>query len=209
MITTWAGLLDRLMLLIDGEGGAATPVATLSAAISMGEERIYREVKSRFNELAFSSVTVSGNLAALPADFQSPSIVHFGGKPLEPVSEEWLMEYLDGNPSGDCRYFAISGSSLKFGPSVANATIVQGRYFASLDALSAATLATNALFAQSQDLFIYAALAESAPFFSQDARIPLWEAKYKAIRDALNARTHMAAYSAGRMKRRPSTSILR
>lgn len=208
-ITTYSALLSRLFLLIDGEGVTVTPISTLAAAISMGEQRIYREVRSRFNEVAFSSVTVSNNLAALPSDFESPSTVHFGGKPLDPVSEDWLREYLQSNPTGECRYFAVAGPNLMFGPTVANDTAVQGRYFASLDPLDATTLPTNALFARAEDLFVYAALAESAPFFEQDARIPLWEAKYRSIRDALNNHSHTAAYSVGRMKRRPSTPILR
>ncbi|MCU9931113.1 hypothetical protein OFL77_27665, partial [Escherichia coli] len=71
-----------------------------------------------------------------------------------------------------------------FGPAVADGTAVQGRYFYRLPELSAATLPTNALFAAAEDLFTYAALCESAPFFEQDARIPLWNAKYESIRDS-------------------------
>ena len=63
-------------------------------------------------------------------------------------------------PTGDARYFAKAGNTLIFSPSVANATALQGRYYHSLPALSATTLAANALFAENEDLFVYAALTE-------------------------------------------------
>ena len=211
MITTWSQFLNRLLVLIDGDdpGSSSVPVNTLEAIISMGERRLYRELRSRFNEKSFSAVTTTSNAATIPSDFEASSVVHFGKKPIGPVSEEFLREYLNSNPTGDVRYFAAAGPSFMFGPAVADGTAVQGRYFYRLPALSAATLPTNALFAVAEDLFTYAALCESAPFFEQDARIPLWNAKYESIRDSLNRGTHSAAYSAGRMRVRPSTPILR
>lgn len=211
MITTWSQFLNRLSSLIAGDdtGSTSVAVSTLEAVISMGEERLYRELRSRFNEKSFSALTVTSNAATIPADFEASSIVHFGKKPLDPVSEEFLREYLNGNPTGDARYFAAAGPSFLFGPAVADGTAVQGRYFYRLPALTAATLPTNALFAVANDLFIYAALCESAPFFEQDVRIPIWNAKYESIRDSLNRGTHRAAYSAGRIRVRPSTPVLR
>lgn len=211
MITTWSGLLERLLVLIDGDDASSSsiPVATLEAIISLGELRLYREVRTRYNEKAFSGVTVASNLATIPTDFEAASLVHFGQEPLEPVSEEFLQSYLQGNPSGDAKYFAEAGNSFTFGPAASDGTALQGRYFYRLPALSASTLPSNALFSAAEDLFIYAALMESGPFFEQDARIPLWTSKYTAIRDALNRASHQAAYSAGRMKRRPSISIMR
>lgn len=211
MITTWSGYLTSLQVLLQGENArnSHVPVSTLTEMTALGEARIYREVRTRYNEKAFSSVTVTSNLATIPTDFEAPSIVHFGRKALEPVSEEFMLEYLDSNPTGDAKYFCQAGASFKFGPSVANATAVQGRYFYRMDSLDATTLPTNALFAASNDLFLYAALVESAPFFEQDARIPLWDAKYQSIRDQLNRQSRNAAYAAGRMKVRPSTSIIR
>lgn len=212
MITTWSEYLTRLIQLIDGDDSGMSsniPVNTLEAITSLGEARIYREVRTRYNEKSFSSVTVTSNAATIPTDFEAPSILHFGAKALEPVSEEFLLEYLDGSPTGDTRFFCQAGPSFKFGPSVANATALQGRYFYRMDALDATTLPTNALFAASNDLYIYAALTESAPFFEQDARIPIWDAKYRSIRDQLNNQSRNAAYSVGRMKVRPSTPVIR
>lgn len=210
MISTYSGLLTELVRLIDGEDVSASevPSSTLAQIIHLGELRIYREARTRYNEKAWA-ITVTSNLATLPTDFQASSIIHFGGKALEPVSEEWMLEYLDDSPTGDCKYFAKSGTSLKFGPAATDGQTVQGRYFYKLSDLDETTLPTNALFAVAEDLYLYAALTESAPFFGQDERIPIWSAKYAEILARLNLNDSRAAFSAGRMRRKPSTRLMR
>lgn len=212
-ITSYAGLLTELTRLIDGEDASISNISTgtLSQIVNMGERRIYREVRSRHNEKAFSGVTVTSNAATIPADFEACSVVHFGSIPLIPVSEEFLRAYLDGNPAGDCRYFAEAGSSLMFGPSVADGTSVQGRYFYRIADLTEANFSSNALMSKEPDLFVYAALAESGPYFGEEhmRRIPFWEAKYASIRDRINQAKVNTAYSAGRISRRPSVPVMR
>ena len=209
-IASYSDLLVSLHRLMYGDDVSAsqTPVATLQAVINLGERRIYREIRTRYNEKAWTG-TVSGNLYALPSDFIAPSVVHFGKKPLKPVSEEALIEHLDGSPSGDARYFCQAGANLRFSPAVADGTTLQGRYFYAWPDLTSANLASNTLFAAADDLFLYAALSKSAPYFGQDARIPLWESEYTRIRDELNTLHERAAYSAGRIKRRPAASVMR
>ena len=207
-ITSFSGLLTQVTRLIDGDDVSVSSiaVATLEQVIAQAEKRIYREVRSRHNEKAFSAVTVSGNLATLPADFEACSTVHFGGKALTPMPEDWIRGYIDNGATGDCLYFAEAGPALYFGPAVANSTAVQGRYFCRLPDLNSTTLPTNALIAAEPDLFIYAILVEAAPFFSKDAGY--WEAKYSSIRDRINSDKTRAAYSAGRIRVRPSTSLM-
>ena len=210
MITSYSGLLMELMRLIDGDDVSASsiPASTLSTIIGLGERRIYRKLLSQYNEKAWG-LSVSGNAVTLPADFQGSSIVHFGKKPLEPVSEEYLLEHNAASPAGTPLLFAQAGNTLIFAPMVAEGTTLQGRYYCALPALDAATLPLNALFMANQDLFLYAALCESAPFFAQDARIPLWDAKYTDILAEINNSHQRAAYSAGRIKIRPSTRLMR
>lgn len=207
-ITTYAGLLTELLRLIDGEDitGSEIPTATLAQIVHYGELRIYREARTRYNQKAFSSVTVTGNLAPLPSDFIAPAVVHFGRKPLIPKSEEEVLEYLDQNPGSTTeRYFCQAGSNFQFAPGVADGTAVQGRYYYKMADLDETTLPTNALFAQCEDLYIYAALSKSAPFFMQEKRIPLWEGEYTRILSEMNLLSARAAYSAGRMMRSPGT----
>lgn len=208
MIASYADLLTQVTRLIDGDDVSVSSIAiaTLDQVIAQAERRVYREVRSRHNEKAFSGVTVTSNLAPLPADFEACSTVHFGGKALIPMPEDWVREYLDNGATGECLYFAEAGPSLYFGPAVANGTAVQGRYFCRLPDLSAATLPTNALMAAEPDLFVYAILVEAAPFFSREPMY--WDAKYSSIRDRINSDKNRAAYSAGRIRVRPSTSLM-
>lgn len=129
-IASYSDLLVQVTRLMDGEDVTATELTlgTLNQIVGQAERRIYREVRSRHNEKAFSSLTVTSNLATLPTDFEASSVVHFGKAPLLPVPEEWLREYLNNGATGDCKYFAEAGASFMFGPSVADATTVQGRY---------------------------------------------------------------------------------
>jgi len=209
-IATYPQLLIELTRLIDGDDVSATTIAveTLRQIINLGERRLYREVRSAQNEKAWG-LTVTGNAVTLPVDFQAASIAHFGRLPLEPVAEEVILDRGRFSQGGDCLYYAKAGNTLVFSPSVADGTALQGRYYCSLPSLDATTLPGNLLFAQAEDLFIYAALTESAPFFEQDNRIQLWNAKYLDILKQVNENHHRGAYSAGRIKIRPSTRLMR
>lgn len=209
-IATYPQLLVELTRLIDGDDVSASTIAveTLRHIIALGERRLYREARTAQNEKAWG-LTVTANAVTLPADFQAASIAHFGKLPLEPVAEEFILDRNRFNQGGDCLYYAKAGNTLVFAPAVANGTALQGRYYASLPALDTATLPGNALFSQAEDLFIYAALTESAPFFEQDNRIQLWNAKYLDILEQVNTNHMRGAYSAGRMRVRPSTRLMR
>lgn len=209
-ITTFPELLVHLgrMVTFEAENPGDASVGVLQTVISLAERRIYRDVRSGYNEAAFSG-NVTGNVFTLPADFRSASLLHFGGKPLEPVSIEFLQQYNDDHASGDCRYFAQLARTFKFGPAVADGTALQGTYFKALDALSDASLPSNTLFAAAEDLYLFAAMVEAAPLYGFQDQIDLWNAKYLGVKDSINQERMRASYSAGRMKRRPSTQIIR
>ena len=210
-IASYPQLLTDITRLIDGEDVSITQVApaTMAQIVNLAERRVYRDVRSRWNEKAFSGVTVTSNLATLPADFESVSVIHFGKKALEPTSEEWLREYLQNGASGECRWFAPAGGSLMFGPTVADSTAVQGRYFYRWPDLTQDNFSSNLLIANEPDVFLFACLVEAVPFFSMAPGQPeTWAAKYAATVEAINqARTRVAA-NAGRIRRQPSTKLM-
>jgi hypothetical protein len=209
VITSYTDYLVQIQRLIDGDDVSASEIshATLDQVAKLAQRRIYREARSRYNELAFSALTTTGNLAAVPADFEALSVMYVDGAPLEFVSEEWLREYLEAEHSGPCRYVARSGGSFIFAPALADGTTVQGRYFARLPDLTNANFSANAFIAREPDLFIYAGLLEAVPFFpvaSQQAQ--LFAAKYEAVKNAVNVDTERTAI-AGRIRRRPSARM--
>lgn len=211
MSWNYPGLLNELNRLITGDDALASeiPRSTLEAVLLLGQRKLYRDVRSRHNEKAFPSVTVTGNLAPIPADWEATSTVHFGKDALLPRSEDWVRSYLQGNPTGDCIYFAEAGSSYYFAPAVTDGTALQGRYFHRNDDLTAANIASNALYQAEPDLFLYAALSESGEFFPVGQRLQVWEAKYRSIVDRINNAKDRAAYSGGRIQRTPSARVMR
>ena len=201
----------QITRLLDGEDVSVSDVttATLLQVINLAERRIYRDVRSRFNEKAFSAVTTTDSLAAIPSDFEAASILHFGGKALEPVPEAWMLEYSESVPTGDCLYFCEAGTSFQFAPAVADGTTLEGRYFYRLPDLTTSTFAANTFIAREPDLFIYAALVEAVPFFPRSAaHAQTWTERYTAIKDRLNRDRTRASSEAGRIRRHPSTRLM-
>lgn len=201
----------QITRLLDGEDVSVSNVTTdtLLQIINLAERRIYRDVRSRFNEKAFSAVTTTDSLAAIPSDFEAASVLHFGKKALEPVSEGWMMEYNECEPTGDCLYFCEAGTSFMFAPAVADGTALEGRYFYRLPDLDGTTFAANTFIAREPDLFIYAALVEAVPFFPRSAaHAAAWMERYTAIKDRLNSDRKRASSEGGRIRRRPSTRLM-
>ena len=208
MSTTYAGFLTDLNRLIDGEDVSVSelPTASLQAIVSLGERRVYRDIKSRYNEKAYAISTLN-NLAVIPPDFEQNSVLHFGMGPLSPISEEQALQYLWDGKIFNVQYFAEAGANFIFAPAIGDGVPLQGRYFCRLPDLSVATLPTNALYLAEPDVFLYACLSESAPIFGQDKRIGLWEAKYTQILDRINEAKMRAAFASGRMQMRPSALL--
>ena len=217
---TWAEFLLMLMRLIDGDENTPTdlPIGTLTHIIRLGEQRIYNNARGRGNEKSFASaivagvtapLVVTGNLAPIPDDFEAVRVIHFGRLPLMPLAEEALMERNYPARAGDCTHFAQAGRNFTFSAPVANATAVQGRYFCRLPPLTEASIAGNALFADSFELFVYAALVEGAPIFNKAKDLTLWTAKYAQALAQVNTAHAMAAYSGGRIRRSTSTRVIR
>ncbi len=205
-ITTWSGFLDQLTRLLDGDetSGTSITLATLQQVISMGERRVYREVRCRWNEKAFASVVVTNNRGPLPDDFESPSILHFGGAPLVPVTEEFILTQ---PPMSVTQYFAIAGAAFTFAGEVIDNALVEGRYFYRHPDLNETTLPLNDMFLNEPNLFVFACLSAAAPFYGQNAQMPIWEAQYTSLRDSVNTAHKRAAYSVGRLQMRPSAGI--
>jgi len=169
----YAAFRVAVQWLIEGDELTDTfSVNTLDLIIGMGEARVYRELRASSLEAALS-VVVSGNVAALPSDLLELKEVYFDAtRPLEIVPLDRLRK-LQNSSAGQVIYAAQDGDTLTFWPP-ATGTLL-GKYYKKPAALSTALSTT---FTRYPEVFIYAALVESAPFLGQDSRMQLWEAKY-------------------------------
>lgn len=85
------------------------------------------------------------------------------------MAEEGELRLLkDQAGSGASRKYAKQGLNLLFFPPMPDATVISGRYYQKQPDI---VTALNNAFNRYPDVWLYAALAESAPFLGDDSRI--------------------------------------
>ena len=186
-----------VLKMIDGDNvnSQALQQSTLDLLIAMGEQAVYFGSAGgrgepvpplRVAEMeAPLSITVTNNLAPLPADCLALKRVQLSGEyPMDYVAEEGTLRLLKVGGAGSARKYTQQGTSLLFFPSLSDGTTVTGRYYQ--QSADIATGALNAAFNRYPDVWLYAALAESAPFLGEDGRLPMWKTLYAGrVRAAL------------------------
>jgi hypothetical protein len=99
---------------------------------------------------------------------------------LQRKTVNWIYDQYPVRASqGKPQFFAREGSNFIFGPYADTTYTLTLLYYARLPALSSAV---STLFTNYPGLYLFAALAETAPFLKDDKRVPLWEAKYQALK---------------------------
>lgn len=190
-----------VLRMIDGDNvGTSFSIDTLDLLISLGESLLYVG-DERHDGLRASTMqqpltgVVASNAVALPARCLALEIVWFDpDKPLEAVTENELRDKAQWNHGGDVRQYAQSGETLIFGPDAANGAVLGGRFYERPADIKTGGL--NSTFNRYPELFMFAALAESAPFLGEDKRLPMWKALY-AGKLAGAARTERSRVLAG------------
>ena len=177
-----------VLKMIDGDNVSTTfSLETLDLLIALGETRVYQGVPGHSGLRASTmqqplSGTVASNAVALPAACLGLEIVWFDStKPLAAMSESDLRE--KDRRGGDVREYAQAGESLIFSPAAGDGQTLGGRFYQRPADLKAGLHST---FNRYPELFLFAALAESAPFLGEDSRIPMWEANFIRWLDGAN-----------------------
>lgn len=159
--------------------------------ISLAEARIRRKLR-RFSTT--ETVTVSaGSTLTLPAtcgelrsirlDTGSPSLdypIRIGTKEQADELRAWHND-TSGRPQ---RAFVVE-NVVTFAPTPDTAYSVEIVYFDKLVALSDAA-PTNSVLTDAPDLYLYGALCEAAPYLRDDARVPMWNDRFRMALDELN-----------------------
>ena len=150
--------------------------------ITVGETRIFREVRVRDMEVSLST-SIGAGVIAVPSAYLAMKFLYLNTAPqvaLERRSAEWLYaNYPQNATSGIPQYFARDAGNFIFGPYPDSSYTVQGVYYQRLTSISGAGL--NTVFTTNPDLYLFACLAESELVIGRDPRVPIWEAKYQRI----------------------------
>lgn len=194
--------------LIEGDELSSTfSTDVLDTIISMAEGRVYHGDSMTAGLRASSmvaalSATVADNAAALPDDLLELKEVWFSGeRPLELIAPDKLrMLEADGQSAGAARYCAQDGDTLRFWPEASGD--VAGRYYARPEPLATVTWAEATTFARYPEVFVYASLYEAAMFLGMDAKMPLWEARYRQLAEGANHSERMRAYAGSPLRMR-------
>lgn len=208
--TNYTDFRTAVIRMIDGDdvGSGSLSTQTVDLLISLGDQAVYNGMSGPAGEMLPGlrcgdmetdlSLTIAGNTATLPTDCLELKRVQVAGEyPMDYVAEEGMLRLQKVGGSGSARQYAQQGRELTFFPELADGATVGGRYYRKFADVSLGAL--NAAFNRYPDLWLYAALSESAPFIGEDARLSLWKAQYKGRLGAALAVERNRAHSGSRM----------
>lgn len=160
--------------------------ANIPDFVTLAEARHARDLRLKSMMATATLTTTAGvSTVALPAgwlEFVSLSIPALATV-LDPVSTSEQASYpaaQTGQPTG----YTVRASNLVLSPTPDAVYSLSAVYYQAPTPLSDAA-PTNAILLSHPGLYLWAALAEAAPFLASDARAATWEAKYAAELDAV------------------------
>jgi hypothetical protein len=155
--------------------------------ITLGEMRIYRDLRIRAMEASLSSA-ISAGVLAVPSGYVAMKHAYVDASPvqwLQRKTAEWIYQnYPTRSSDASPKYFAREAENFIFGPYPDSGYTIKGVYYKQLDALSDSNT-TNWFTTNAPDLLLWAALCEAEPFMKNDARIAVWESKYDTTKNRI------------------------
>lgn len=165
--------------------------------ITLGEARIYKELRIRAMEASLSDTIASG-VIALPSDYVELKYAYVDGSPIQHLQRRqagWIMEkYPTRSSDGLPKFIAQDAGNFIFGPYPDSTYTIKGTYYKRLTALSDANT-TNWFMTNAPGILLFAALSEADVFLKNDARVELWQAKYLQEKNAVIAEEEREKYS--------------
>ncbi len=139
-------------------------------------------------DTAYSQV-VTNNVMPLPAGFLefrgAPYLSTFKSATFAPYEEVQNLIQIGARQAAHPVRYTFASDTVIFYP-VQNGITVSGQYYQQFPPIGNPGGSLNGLFTRHWDLFLYAALAHSAPFLGELERQPLWKAMYEGLVAAAN-----------------------
>lgn len=152
--------------------------------ITLAEKRLNRVMRVADME-AVSSIALTNGEGDLPSDYlEFRQVKGANGSNLQLATQDWILQKYGASPV-DIPYVSITGTRIKSYASSSSPLSLS--YYATIPALSN-TVTTNWLLNKAPELYLYAALLESAPYMMDDARATTWGKMLElAVKDYINA----------------------
>ena len=163
--------------------------AVIPDFISLAEARVNREVRHwRMEKRATAALDTQ--FTSLPSDFLEGirlTLNTSNTKPLELVGnfEIATIRAEVANTAGQPQYYSIMDGAIEVVPTPDTSYTLEILYYGSVNSLNSSNT-TNWLLTYHPDVLLYGALLHSAPYLSEDARIPIWGAYYTSSVESLN-----------------------
>jgi hypothetical protein len=182
--------------------------AQIPTFVQLAHTRLNRDLRLARMETRANADTSAGDpMLVLPDDFLEMRSVRLVTEPplvlraANPAEIE-AMGAISGKPSA----YATIGRSLRLAPTPDAPITVALTYYAAVPALSEAN-GNNWLLTEAPDVYLYAALAESAPYLHEDARVQTWAALYDRALDSLRNADLKARWGGSSLASRPTRSV--
>ena len=181
-LSTYAELQDAIASWLN-KPEVAQSVPTF---IALAEAQIARDVRHWKQEKRVTT-SVDERYENLPNDWLEIQLVALTtGKMLQTVSmSEMAAMRAASDTAATPRYVRLTADQIEFYPTPSAATDISMLYYARIPALSD-TETTNWLLTDAPDVLLYGALMHSAPYLTDDARVPVWSSLYQAGVKTLN-----------------------
>jgi hypothetical protein len=163
--------------------------------VTLGHNRIMRDVRTADMETAFSEAIASGTVA-VPSGFLAWKNVYVDGSSaqrLETKPLSWLyLQYPTRTADGKPAFISRNAATFEFGPYPDSAYTVKGTYY---KRLAAPATSWNAIATTWPELYLFATLCEAAPYIRDAEMVAAWEGKYSQIVMAINNEDLLAEFS--------------
>ena len=146
--------------------------------ITFAEARLNRTLRTR-EMLTRRRTTTTDGFIGLPPDYletyqlQLPANATNTPEPLTYIGPDEAARFKATSMTGKTRYYTIIDGAFELIPTPSSSVELTITYYAKIPALSS-TQATNWLLTKAPDLYLYATLANAAPYLNNDERIPVW-----------------------------------
>ena len=169
----------------------------IPAFISLAQKRIVRDLIQRGGHAkleASSSITPTANVATLPADFESirslvtgdSSPVRIQAIPLDVLNSSYSV-------SGTGHAYAKQGDTIILSPDAGDSTVTL--YYYKTPADMGVSVATNELYPDFSDLYLYASLIEGCMYIQTDPTV--WASAYSNAMDSVIKTNRVSAWANG------------
>lgn len=203
MITSYATLQTAVSDWLDQDdltGGMSTFVQSAEASLR-------RDGRAR--RLVSEDFPVDRDIEFLPPRFAALDAIYlsvFGRKSSLKVLSLDALAGVGTDTAGQPEYVALTGEgTIKFSPAPDQLYDYTMSYWQTFPSLSDEE-PQNWLLTDHPDIYLYATLAETAPFLYDDARVPVWEAALESRLESLGRDNQRARYS-GPVHVQPSRTI--